>query len=301
MVKITSNLKEGIGWGIFRSGLKRIYDRFRDGDEFQKDIRTRALKTESTLRGFEKKSIGDILKDYNLEHEADNYLQNNVFKGFRYQCNNVLDVITNVKDSLEDIIEGAELGAATAGLATGGAGTVGVEIGSNLVEVPFYAVAQTIYAGLTGLLGYSSGIYKPSWKGCKDYSADTLKGYAGAFGNAIPVLGSALQLTTNFDDKRPRIAQNVSEKLEYWLSIKLKERGVSLPQSTYKKDLVDTLKEQFKEGKYKQYLPSKAMGRLVDYKTTIPLYDGDVNDPAYNTDSYETIQPRRQTNYKSAA
>jgi len=274
-VGVPAGLREKLGMGLLHSGIKRLYDEWKRGEgSFRNDV-TRQIREHKCYDPINRDEVTlyDLAKRYGAEADFERYLQDE-FKTGRTRLAKVLDFVTNVKDGLEDAIEGAEAAATVVGVATGGLGSITVQAGSNAIEVPVYAAVQTIYTGLAGLLGFTSGIYKGK-KGIKHYAIDTIKGALGATKNVIPLLGT-LEPFMNLDDKRPRIATALACNIHQKLLKRIREKTgkeinledtilheLRSPKKTLREEMKDTLQEYLPiRGYTTDFSPETAYARV---------------------------------------
>ncbi|MFH1398761.1 MAG: hypothetical protein ABIG95_01460 [Candidatus Woesearchaeota archaeon] len=236
------DLPEGVGrklgWLTLRSGFQRIYDELRGAEgSFSKDITTRVMGTKASDAdlGIGGITLEEIARQNGLEEEFGQYIRSDIIGGIRGRTAYALDLVTSMKDSLEDAVELAEVGGSAASAVTG-AGPIVIQIGGNTFEVPLYVAVQTVYTTLATLLGYVSGTYTLTAKGTVNYISDTIKGM-GVIGNAIPLLGSIFEFGTNLDDKRDRIAEASAQRASVWLINKIREKK-GLPVLEQPRDLV---------------------------------------------------------------
>lgn len=212
MVK-TPGLREIIGSRLLETGLCRLYEEIGGGKgSFTQDISHRIL--DSTVRDpykSDRVTLREFAQRHGCQPQLYEYLNDELRLRKSYLVR-ALDLVTSAKDCIDDSVEAAEAAGTVAGAATG-AGSVVVQIGGNLVEIPLHAAVQIIYTGVAGLLGFAGRVYSPNLKGVFDYSIDTAKGAAGAITDMIPVFGSLTELLTNLDDKRPRIASSLAENV----------------------------------------------------------------------------------------
>ncbi|MBI4438675.1 hypothetical protein HY640_01960 [Candidatus Woesearchaeota archaeon] len=262
-----------------KSGLESLYHELRQDDSsFSKDLaaRVRDYRIQDKELGISG-SIRDVARKNGLDRELERYISQKVVGGLKGSVAYALDLVTSVKDGLEDVVEVGELAATAVGAAAGaGAGGVVVQVGSKAVKVPLYVATQTAYSVLAGILGYASGTYEFTGQGTRNYFVDVAKGYVGAFGSAVPVLGSVLELGTNLDDKRPRIAEAASRRAEVWLVNRLREkRGLPLVDAG-QRDLEWLVRSGAKRvGEGRQ--------ALADYASKVrgPVYGSDVGSSQY--------------------
>ena len=278
-----SGLGKRLAEASFKSGLVSLYHEIRqDGSSFGRDLTTRVndYKIQDEELGVNG-TVREVAKSHGLEKELDAYVRRNVVGGIKGKLAYLLDLTTSIKDGLEDITEAAEL-AATAGAAipTAGAGAVVVQIGSKTITVPLYIATQTAYTLLAGLLGYASGTYTFTGQGTKNYLADSALGYIGAIGSNVPVLGSLLEIGTNLDNKRPRIAEAASRRTETWLLNRIREKKGLPLLNVQEKDLEYIVRAG--ASKIHNLANEQRLKPLANYGTTaktpptIPIYGADV-------------------------
>ena len=268
-LKLREGLWNGMKISMLKSGLSRLNEELKGGQgNFKNDLTERVrnyhLRNDQlSVEG----GIGELAQKYGLGKKLDEYINNNVIGGLRGRLAYTLDVLTSMKDAAEDA---AELTDVITFIPTGGT--------SAAVQVPIYVATQTVYSLLAGILGYSSGIYTFDKKGTKSYFSDTAKGYIGALGNVVPVLGSVFELGTNIDDKRPRIAEAASRKTAQWLVGEIaKEKRINLEETPELEKIVGS------------YVPKGSTWRqkLMDYAGRFrfknPIYRSDISNAQYQT------------------
>jgi hypothetical protein len=261
-------LGKKLALGALSSGVHSLYQEVKGGKgSFRNDLTSRVneyyLKDKDLGIGG---SVKEIAAKYGLSNDLDAYIKKNVLGGLKGRLARLLDITTSIKDSLEDVVEAGDIL------------TVGQTTPS---QVPLYLASQSAYTILSGILGFTSGTYKFSRKGISNYLADSARGYLGAAANIVPILGSFIELGTNFDNKRPRIAEAASRKTAYWLVNKVRaQKGLGPLKSEDDLEQIlrssgPSIKDRAKE-KFREY------GDKI--KSKIPLYGSDfARNPAYAT------------------
>ncbi|MDD9953990.1 MAG: hypothetical protein OXR66_06655 [Candidatus Woesearchaeota archaeon] len=193
------------GPGSFRPDLERQIAEFQMNDD--------RLGRKATMR--------EIAENRGVSLDS---MINDELDGVRGYSMKWLDRISSWKDGFEDIKAGADaLGNARSFL---GKYLIPGFKGDERPErrpmpwyfkLPLSLAVQTVYSAALGLLGFTSGTYRFSPGGVKDYFVDVMRGYAGAVIKGIPFLrkfDKFLELTTNMDDLRPRMAKTLARRLK---------------------------------------------------------------------------------------
>ena len=269
-LKLREGLWDNIKLSMLKSGVSRLHDELKGGPgSFKQDLTERvqnySLRNEKLgIQG----NIGELAQKYGLGKKLDEYLNRNVIGGLRGKLAYTLDIVTSMKDAAEDVAEFTDV---LTVIPTAGAATA--------IQVPIYLATQTVYSLLAGILGYSSGTYALDRKGTKNYISDMAKGYVGALGNVVPVLGSVFELGTNIDDKRARIAEAASRKTAQWLLGEIaKEKGIDIQETPELEKIVgDSIPN--KRATWRQ--------TLIDYASRFhiknPIYGADISRTPYPT------------------
>jgi hypothetical protein len=246
------------------SGIYNLYQEVKGGiGSFRNDLTKRV--NEYYLRDQHlgiSGSVKELAAKYGIANDLDAYIKRNVLGGLKGRLSHLLDLTTSIKDSLEDIVEVGDL----------------VTLGTTTpTQVPIYLATQSAYTVLAGILGFSSGTYKLSKKGISNYFTDSAKGYLGVTANLVPAVGSLVELGSNFDNKRPRIAEAASRKTSYWLLNKIREKK-GLPLLKTEDDLERILAQPSAK--------PRTAGKMIEYwdKIKNAIYGSDwMREPAYAT------------------
>lgn len=231
-----------LGNRVLQDGLYRVYQEMKGGPgSFGQDLSQRILNTEiQDPQHQDTVTLQAFAKRHGCETQLGHYLKEELSVRKSYLAR-ALDLTTSLKNGLDDLVEGTEA-AVTLATAPTGAGAVAAETGAEAIEIPLYAVAQTIYVALAGALGFSGPhpIYSRNLKGLLHYSSDMGKSMLGEAIDLIPAIGTLAKTATTFDDLRPRIAaslaKNVKERL--FSEIKLKPKSIedTLKGETHEKE-----------------------------------------------------------------
>lgn len=223
--------KSAAGIKFFRTGIMTLYHELK-GDEksFKHVLKKNVLSYKNKQFNT---SLYDLAKQHGLEAKLDEYIQKELIESFKGKLLYGLKLTYDVKDSLDEVLEGIETAASVAaGAPTAGAGAVAIEGATKGFEIPYQLIAQTIMGGILGVVGDYTDMYDfDTEEGRNTYLKDVGMLYVEGGAKVIPFLDTVAEFALDFGTIKNRIMDASAKKAERWLINTIrKERDLSLEQ-----------------------------------------------------------------------